>query len=96
YAKGVATPTLRTNADAISGVRDNLDDVPDIDDHGISPVTISGNIVSSIAPAAANGSIIGRTPGTVLNILYLSSTAANSGGFFTAGLNGAIKSSSAH
>ena len=96
YAKGVATPALRTNADAISGVRDSLDGVPDIDDHGISPVTISGNIVSRIAPVAPNGSIIGRTAPTVLNILYLSSTAANSGGFFTAGLNGAFKSSGAH
>ena len=96
YAKGVATPTLRTNADAISGVRDNLDGVPDIDDHGISPVTISGNLVSNIAPVAPNGSIIGRAPGTVLNILYLNSTAASSGGFYTAGLNGSIKSSSAH
>lgn len=96
YAKGVATPDLRKFADAISGVRDNLDGVPDIDDHGISPVTISGNIVSNIAPVAANGSIVGRSPGTVLNILYLSSTAATSGGFFTAGLNGTLKSSSAH
>ena len=96
YAKGVATPALRTKADAISAVRDSIDGVPDIDDHGISPVTISGNIVSNIVPVAPNGSIIGRTAGTVLNILYLSSTATNSGGFFTAGLNGAIKSSSAH
>lgn len=102
YAKGVATPALRTNADAISGVRDNLDGVPDIDDHGISPVTIpagnvlAGSLVSNIAPVAANGSIIGRSPGTVLNILYLNSAAASSGGFFTAGLNGSIKSSSAH
>jgi len=102
YAKGVATPALRTQADAISGVRDNLDGVPTIDDHGISPVTIpagnvlAGSLVSTIAPVAANGSIIGRSSGTVLNIFYLNSTAASSGGFFTAGLNGAIKSSSTH
>jgi len=102
YAKGVATPALRTNADAISGVRDNLDGVPAIDDHGISPVTIStdtvlkNTIVSNIAPVAPNGSILGRSSGTVLNILYLNSTAVSSGGFFTAGLNGTIKSSSAH
>ena len=102
YAKGVATPALRTNADAISGVRDNLDGVPAIDDHGISPVTITtdtvlkNTIVSNIAPVAPNGSILGRSSGTVLNILYLNSTAVTSGGFFTAGLNGTIKSSSAH
>jgi len=97
YAKGNTTPpTLRTQADAISGVRDNLDGVPGIDDHGISPVTISGNLVSNIAPVAANGTIVGRGGGTVLNIFYLNSTAATSGGFFTAGLNGSIKSSSAH
>jgi hypothetical protein len=102
YAKGATTASLRTYADAISVVRDNLDGVPTIDDHGISPVTITtdtvlkGSVVSSIVPVAANGSIIGRAAGTVLNIFYLNSAAATSGGFFTAGLNGAIKSSSAH
>jgi hypothetical protein len=96
YAKGVTTATLRTYADAISVVRDNLDGVPAIDDHGISPVTINGNLVSNIAPVAANGSIVGRSSGAVLNILYLSSTSATSGGFFTAGLNGAIKASTAN
>jgi len=96
YAKGVATPALRTNADAISGVRDNLDGVPDIDDHGISPVTINSLAVSRIAPVAANGTVIGRSSGTVLNILYLNSTSASSGGFFTAGLNGTLKTSAAH
>jgi len=96
YAKGNTTPALRTNADAISGVRDNLDGVPAIDDHGISPVTINGLTVSRIAPVAANGSIVGRGSGAVLNILYLSSTSVSSGGFFPAGLNGAIKASTAN
>lgn len=96
YAKGVATPTLRTYADSISGVRDKLDGVPGIDDYGISPVTISGNLVSSITPVAPNGSIIGRASGSVLNEFYLTSASVSVGGFFTAGLNGAIKVSTAN
>ncbi|MEO9130249.1 MAG: ferritin-like domain-containing protein [Sphingomonas sp.] len=97
YKKGNTTPpTLRNNADAISVVRDNLDGVPGIDDHGISPVTISGNIVSNIVPVAPNGSIVGRASGSVLNELYLNSTSATSGGFFTAGLNGDVKASTAN
>jgi hypothetical protein len=96
YAKGATTASLRTNADAISGVRDKLDGVPGVDDYGISPVTISGNLVSSIVPVPTNGSVIGRASGSVLNEVYLSSTAVTKGGFFTAGLNGAINTSTAN
>ncbi|MES1972652.1 MAG: ferritin-like domain-containing protein [Pseudomonadota bacterium] len=96
YAKGVATPALRTNADKISDVRDVLDGTGTDVDQGISPTTVSGNLVSNIVPAGADGLAYGRSSGQVLNVLYLNSAAVSAGGFFTAGLNGAVKTSTAN
>ncbi|GAA0338880.1 ferritin-like domain-containing protein [Sphingomonas oligophenolica] len=95
YAKGATTPSLRTSADKISNVRDNLDGTTDLD-QGISPTTVSGNLVSNVVPAAPNGSILGRSTGNVLNEYYLNSASVSLGGFFTAGLNGTIKASTAN
>lgn len=86
YRKGLDTPTLRTSADKISDARDSLDGSLDLD-QGISPINDASNIV----PADANGLAYSRTTGQVLNIVYLSKTAASAGGFFPSGLNGAIK-----
>ncbi|MEO5938613.1 MAG: ferritin-like domain-containing protein [Sphingomonas sp.] len=107
YAKGVVTPSLRTSADAISDARDSLDgttaaQVPTDaitgkaadDDQGISPVTAgSFGTGSNIAPLNANGLAFSRTTGQVLNIVYLNKAAVTLGGFFPAGVNGAIKTS---
>ena len=90
YAKGVATPTLRTSADAISNARDSLDNNQDVD-QGISQIGDSSNIV----PLDSNGLAYSRTPGDVLNIVYLNSGAVSRGGFFPAGVNGALVLSSA-
>ena len=95
YAKGIATPALRTNADKISDVRDTLDGSTELD-QGISPTTVGGNLVANVVPAGADGLIAGRSTGQVLNVLYLNSAAVSLGGFYTAGLNGAVKSSSAN
>jgi hypothetical protein len=96
YAKGVATPALRTNADKISdNLRDALDGGTDLD-QGISPTGTGATIQSNVVPAGADGLIAGRSTGQVLNILYLNSAAVSSGGFFTAGLNGTVKVSSAN
>jgi hypothetical protein len=96
YAKGVATPALRTNADKISdNLRDALDGGTDLD-QGISPTGTGATIQSNVVPAGADGLIAGRSTGQVLNILYLNSAAVTSGGFYTAGLNGAVKTSSAN
>jgi hypothetical protein len=96
YAKGVATPALRTNADKISdNLRDALDGGTDLD-QGISPTGTGATIQSNVVPAGADGLIAGRSTGQVLNILYLNSAAVSSGGFYTAGLNGAVKTSSAN
>ncbi|WCM27735.1 ferritin-like domain-containing protein [Sphingomonas sp. QA11] len=95
YAKGVATPSLRTSADAISNARDSLDG-PSDDDQGISPVMINGALASNIVPLDANGLAYSRTTGQVLNIVYLNNMAVGMGGFFPAGVNGSIKTSAAN
>ena len=90
YAKGLATPALRTNAGKISDARDSLDGTSD-DDQGITGDATTSNIV----PADGNGLAYSRTTGQVLNIAYLSKAAVASGGFFPNGVNGNIKTSTA-
>lgn len=96
YAKGIQTPTLRTNADKISDARDLLDGNPaeDLnrgvgpdDDQGISAVTINGGTASNIVPTNSNGLAFSRTVAQVHNIAYLTRTATTSGGFFPNGTN---------
>ena len=97
YAKGIATPapTLLTSADALSNARDALDGTSDVD-QGVSPVTINGGQASNVVPTDANGLVFGRSTGQVLNIAFLDHTAATTGGFFPAGLNGTIKTAAAN
>ncbi|WP_426263181.1 ferritin-like domain-containing protein [Sphingomonas sp. PWP1-2] len=95
YARGVATPSLRTSADAISNARDSLDGATDLD-QGISPTTINGGAASNIVPLDSNGIAFSRTTGQVLNIVYLNNASVAMGGFFPAGVNGNIKTSAAN
>jgi hypothetical protein len=90
FAKGVATPSLRTSADAISNARDGLDGASDLD-QGISPIGDQSNIV----PADANGLAFSRNPGQVLNIVFLTPTSTKQGGFFPNGVNGTLNTSAA-
>jgi hypothetical protein len=92
YAKGATVAALRTGADKISDVRDGLDGSTNLD-QGISPTTVSGNLVSNVVPASLDGLVLGRSTGQVLNILYLNSLPVSLGGFYTAGLNGTVKTS---
>jgi len=94
YRKGLTMPALRTNAGLISNARDTLDNPVD-DDQGIGPVTINGGQASNIVPSDSNGIVFGRTAGDVLNIAFLNAGAVTSGGFFPAGVNGNIKTSTA-
>jgi len=89
YAKGV---DAQSAAGKISDARDSLDNSID-NDQGIAP-DASG--ASNIVPLDANGIAYSRTPGDVLNIVYLNSGAVNRGGFFPAGLNGSLVLSSAY
>ena len=95
YAKGVATPSLRTSADAISNARDSLDGTSDLD-QGISPTGSGATAMSNIVPLDVNGLAFSRTTGQVLNIVYLNKNAVGMGGFFPAGVNGTIKTSAAN
>ena len=91
YSKGVAEPSLRSAAGAISDARDSLDNSAD-DDQGI----VGDSQTSNIVPTDANGIAYSRTPGDVLNIVYLNPGAVSQGGFFPSGVNGALVMSSAY
>lgn len=90
YAKGLTTPSLRTNAGLISDARDNLDGGTDLD-QGI----VGDASTSNLVPTDNSGLVFGRTAGQVLNIVYLTRNAVVGGGFFPNGLNGNIKTSAA-
>ncbi len=91
YAKGMATPALRTATVAISDARDSLDNAAD-GDQGVVGTADTSNIV----PTDANGIAFSRTPGEVLNIVYLTRESVTQGGFFPAGVNGTLNLSSAY
>ena len=54
-------------------------------------VTVNGAV--NIVPANASAMAFGRTPGQVLNVVYLTPTTATSGGFSPNGVNGSLNSS---
>ncbi|MFC3514057.1 ferritin-like domain-containing protein [Amycolatopsis halotolerans] len=62
------------------------------DDQGV----IDNRGQANIVPADANGIAYSRSPGQVLNIVYLTGKAATSGGFFPKGVNGEVNTSAAH
>ena len=78
---------LASAANAISLARTRLDG-PGMDDQG---VTVMGK--ANIVPTDGNGLAFGRSPGQVLNIVYLNPKPVNSGGFFPWGVNGQLHTS---
>jgi hypothetical protein len=82
YDRGLAEA-----ANAISLARTRLDG-PGQDDQG---VTVRGH--ANIVPTDANGLVFGRTPGRVLNIVYLTPSVAKAGGFYPHGVNGQLNTS---
>jgi hypothetical protein len=91
YGKGVQMPALRENSEKISDARDSLDGPSDLD-QGVQKRGDASNIV----PADMNAIAFSRTPGQVLNIVYLTRMMAQQGGFFPNGVNGAIRASAAN
>ncbi len=77
-------------ANSISAARDSLDGRSD-DDQGPS---LNGNV--NITPTDANGIVYSRTPGQVLNIVYLNPRSVSKGGFFPWGVNGTLNTSGAN
>ncbi|MEZ0496685.1 ferritin-like domain-containing protein [Sphingomonas sp. IW22] len=94
YRKGLETPALIDATEAISNARDSLDGSSDLD-QGIRPTGSGATAVSNIVPTDSSGIAYSRTPGQVLNIVYLNAQATSQGGFFPAGLNGNIRTSAA-
>jgi Ferritin-like domain len=76
---------LSNMANMISAARGALDDGKD------QGVTVNG--AENIVPADQNGLAYGRTPGEVLNIVYLTPKVATSGGFYPNGVNGTLNQS---
>jgi len=93
YTKGLSTPSLRTAAGAISDARDSLDNSADVD-QGIVDTTDS--TASNIVPLDKNGIAFSRSPGDVLNIVYLTKESVTMGGFFPKGANGTLNLSTAY
>ncbi|AXJ95144.1 MULTISPECIES: ferritin-like domain-containing protein [unclassified Sphingomonas] len=103
YRLGLSNAAIITQIGQISDARDALDGQTDID-QGIAEttttITNADNTtttlqVAHIVPADANAIAYSRTPGQVLNIAYLTSAQATSGGFFPNGVNGNVKQSAA-
>lgn len=91
YAKGIAAPALIDATEQISNARDSLDGSSDLD-QGVRPGVDASNIV----PLDSDGLAFSRSAGQVLNIVYLNRAAVTMGGFFPAGVNGAIRTSAAN
>lgn len=94
YRRGVATPSLIDAVDALSDYRDSLDGGIDLD-QGIRAASSAAGPVANIAPLDGDGIVFSRSPGQVLNILFLNRAAVTTGGFFPSGVNGTIKTSAA-
>ena len=90
YRKGIATPAILDATEALSKARDDFDGANDID-QGVKPVNNASNIV----PTDGSGLTFTRSPSQALNILYLTRASVSAGGFFPAGVNGALKTSNA-
>ncbi|MBA8795401.1 hypothetical protein FHX74_003037 [Friedmanniella endophytica] len=78
---------LDAAADKISNARDSLDGKSDLD----QGPTMKGKV--NVTPVDGNGIAYSRTPGQVLNIVYLNPGAVKKGGFFPNGVNGAVNTS---
>ncbi|MDR7254774.1 rubrerythrin [Nocardioides sp. BE266] len=83
YSKG-----LQDAAKAISKARDSLDGKSH-KDQGIGSAAGAANLV----PTDKNGIAFSRSPGQVLNVVYLNPKSVTKGGFFPRGVNGAVNKS---
>ena len=95
YRKGLSTASLIAATESISNARDSLDGASDLD-QGIAPSGTGAAVKSNIVPTDASSIAFTRTPGQVLNIVYLNNRAISNGGFFPQGVNGNIRTSAAN
>jgi hypothetical protein len=90
YDLGVGDHDVWSGVQAISDARDSLDGGGSNIDQGIR-----SQGTANLVPTDANGIAFGRTPGQVLNVVYLNPAAVTSGGFYPAGVNGELNTSAA-
>ena len=83
----LASKDLEKAANSISDARDSLDGDSDLD----QGIKVRGK--TNIVPADDNAIAFSRTPGQVLNIVYLNPAKVTEGGFFPAGVNGSVNES---
>lgn len=84
----LVTRELGETVNAISDARDSLDGPSDLD-QGI----LNDDGTANIVPTDDNAIAFSRTPGQVLNIVYLNPASVTEGGFFPEGVNGALNTS---
>jgi hypothetical protein len=82
YAKG-----LQAEVQKLSDARDSLDSKKQLDQG------IGNSVTANLVPTDKNGIAFSRTPGQVLNIVYLNPKSVRKGGFFPKGVNGAVNQS---
>ena len=87
WRRGLTTPAIYGQIARISESRDLLDGGDDTDQD------IGTAAVANLVPTDPGGLVIGRTGQQVLNVVYQSRSAVQSGGFFPAGVNGTIRAS---
>ena len=95
YRKGLAVPALIDQTEALSRTRDALSGTADRD-QGVATVDRGRGTESNVVPTATDGTVFARSAAETLNIAYLSRAAVATGGFFPAGVNGAITTSAAN
>lgn len=96
YSRGATTPRLRENSEKIAAFQRSLNGGQAF--QGVAPVARSyaggsATVQTANVSPVTNGEGVGRSAGQLLNQLYLTSTAATSGGFFPEGVNGTIRTS---
>lgn len=89
-AQGLQTPSamIFQTVQAISDLRDGVDNTQDVD-QGIGTAD-----EINIVPTDMNGIAFSRSPGDVLNVVYLTPKKARKGGFYPSGVNGRLNTSS--
>ena len=88
YQKAEDTPALFGVVQKLSNARDFLDGTATDDDQGIKHGS-----AANLVPTDKNSIAYSRTPGQVLNIVFLNNKAVTKGGFFPDGVNGELNTS---
>jgi hypothetical protein len=94
WRRGLTVPVIYDRIQKISDTRDSLDNplsAPVDNDQGIGTAA-----EANLVPTDAAGFVLGRTAPQVLNVVFQNRAAVTAGGFFPAGVNGAITTSAAN